>query len=136
MKNLKEVEKLLDNYSIDGGDKFSYWVDAIDIADCSDGREATEAMNEKLERAVQESSDIIYYSKAIKFLAENDNSLRESMKIASEMGYNVEDLNSELLASLLNYSQNMEQLSEDLEAFENDFNNLDDEPDEDDEEDD
>ena len=131
MKNLKEVEQLLDNYSIDGGDKFSYWVDAKDIADCSDGREATEAMNEKLERAVQERSDIIYYSKAIKFLAENDNSLRESMKIASEMGYNVEDLNSELLASLLNYSQNMEQLSEDLEAFENDFNNLDEEPDED-----
>ena len=44
--------------------------------------------------------DIIYYSKAIKYLAENDASLSESVAIASEYGYSTENINSELLASL------------------------------------
>ena len=44
--------------------------------------------------------DIIYYSKAIKYLAENDASLSESIEIAVDMGYSLENLNSETLASL------------------------------------
>lgn len=44
--------------------------------------------------------DIIYYSKAMKYLSENDTSLSESVEIASDMGYSTENLNSELLASL------------------------------------
>ncbi len=130
MKNLQEVEELLDQYTIEG-EKFSYWVDAKDIAHCSTGEEAVYLMNEPLERAVQENSDIIYYSKAIEFLKEHDPSLRDSMEIASGMGYKVDDINSELLASLLNYQNNMDTLSEDLEDFAKDFNDLEDEPDED-----
>ena len=45
--------------------------------------------------------EIIYYHKAMEFLSNNDNSLRDSFEIASELGYNVSDLNSEILASLL-----------------------------------
>ena len=45
--------------------------------------------------------EIIYYSNAIDFLAENDPSLNESLEIASEYGYEVQNLNSEILASLL-----------------------------------
>lgn len=45
--------------------------------------------------------DVIYYSNAIKFLAENDPSLHESLEIAAEYGYKVENLNSAILASLL-----------------------------------
>jgi hypothetical protein len=45
--------------------------------------------------------EIIYYSNAMKFLAENDNSLRDSLEIAYEFGYEAKNLNSELLASLL-----------------------------------
>ena len=45
--------------------------------------------------------DVIYYSVAIKYLAENDPSLRESMELAYEYGYTTENLNSEVLASLL-----------------------------------
>jgi len=44
--------------------------------------------------------DIIYYSKAIKYLQENDCSLSESIEIATEYGYTLENINSELLASL------------------------------------
>tara|TARA_R100001015_G_C4606464_1_gene161543 strand:- start:763 stop:1170 length:408 start_codon:yes stop_codon:yes gene_type:complete len=44
--------------------------------------------------------EIIYYSKAMEYLKENDFSLSESLEIAAEFGYNTENLNSELLASL------------------------------------
>lgn len=46
-------------------------------------------------------SEIIYYSNAINYLKENDQSLQESLSIASEYGYEVSNLNSEVLASLL-----------------------------------
>ena len=45
--------------------------------------------------------EIVYYSNAIDFLAKNDPSLRESLAIASELGFEVQNLNSEILASLL-----------------------------------
>ena len=44
--------------------------------------------------------EIIYYSKAMEYLKENDFSLTESLEIAAEYGYNTENLNSEVLASL------------------------------------
>jgi len=45
--------------------------------------------------------EIIYYSNAIEYLSKNDPSLNESLEIASEYGYEVGNLNSEILASLL-----------------------------------
>jgi intracellular sulfur oxidation DsrE/DsrF family protein len=45
--------------------------------------------------------EIIYYSNAIQYLQENDPSLRESLEIAHEFGFEVKNLNSEILASLL-----------------------------------
>ena len=45
--------------------------------------------------------EIIYYSNAIAYLAKHDPSLQESLEIASELGYEVQNLNSEILASLL-----------------------------------
>lgn len=45
--------------------------------------------------------EILYHSRAMAYLSENDPSLRESLEIASEYGLDVQDLNSELLATLL-----------------------------------
>lgn len=50
--------------------------------------------------------DVIYYHNALKYLQENDPSLNESLEIAAEYGYEVKNLNSEILASLLK-SQNV-----------------------------
>ena len=50
--------------------------------------------------------EVIYYSSAIKYLQENDPSLQESLEIAADLGYEVKNLNSEVLASLLK-SQNV-----------------------------
>lgn len=44
--------------------------------------------------------EIIYHSKAMDYLHKNDSSLFESMQIAAELGYETQNLNSELLATL------------------------------------
>ena len=58
--------------------------------------------------------EVIYYSTAIKYLQENDPSLSESMEIASEYGFELKNLNSEVLASLLK-TQNVQNKFSDLE---------------------
>jgi len=59
--------------------------------------------------------DIIYYSKAIKYLQENDASLCESIEIASEYGYTLENINSETLASLHASQQRIDKFWQDVE---------------------
>ncbi len=44
--------------------------------------------------------EVVYYHEAIKYLLENDSSLNESIAMASEMGYDIDSINSELLATL------------------------------------
>jgi hypothetical protein len=64
--------------------------------------------------------EIIYSSNAMEYLSENDPSLCESLEIALESGYTLENLNSEILASLLS-SQNARNDFYDLESEINDF---------------
>lgn len=64
--------------------------------------------------------DIIYYSNAMEYLSNNDPSLGESLELASEMGYNLDSINSEILASLL-ASQNAREEFTELEDEINDF---------------
>lgn len=45
--------------------------------------------------------EIFYHSRAIEFLAKNDPSLQISLGIASGYGFEVQNLNSEILASIL-----------------------------------
>lgn len=52
--------------------------------------------------------EIIYYSNAIEYLKNNDPSLNDSIEIAVEYGYELQNVNSELLASLL-YSRELEE---------------------------
>ena len=68
--------------------------------------------------------ECFYYSNAMKYLTEHDTSLNESLEIASEMGYEVENLNSELLATLLMQRKELEALYEskdDLEDLYDEF---------------
>ena len=64
--------------------------------------------------------EIIYYQTAIEYLADNDNSLRESLGIAEEMGFSLKNLSSETLARLL-ASQNSRSEFQELESEINDF---------------
>ena len=47
-----------------------------------------------------EEIEIIYYSQAIQYLQNEDDSLLESLGLARELGYTIDKLNSELLATL------------------------------------
>ena len=67
--------------------------------------------------------EIIYYSEAIKYLSIEDNSLNESLEIASEYCYKVDDLSSEVLATLLYQKRVTEQWYEIEEQVKELFNN-------------
>jgi hypothetical protein len=60
---------------------------------------------EDLSTAIDENNmfdkEIIYYSHAMEFLSQNDPSLKNSLEIASGLGYTPENLSSEILASIL-----------------------------------
>lgn len=64
--------------------------------------------------------EIIYYHNAMEYLMEHDSSLRESLDLASEMGFKIEDITSEKLASLL-ASQNARV---DFQEFEDEINEV------------
>ena len=64
--------------------------------------------------------EVIYYSNDINYLRENDPSLKESLGIASEYGFELDSLSSETLASLLK-SQNERENFIELESEINDF---------------
>lgn len=66
------------------------------------------------------SAEIIYYYNAMKYLSEQDNSLHESMALAGEYGYQCENLNSELLATILlqqNLREELDGLRGELETY-------------------
>ena len=80
-------------------------INYVDI-DAIDNDDAFTSIYEMINENDGFNCDVIYYSNAIKYLQENDPSLRESLEIAAELGYEVKNLNSEILASLLK-SQNV-----------------------------
>lgn len=64
--------------------------------------------------------EIIYYSNAMDYLRENDPSLCESIELCQSLGFNIDSVNSEFLASLLASEKAREQYYE-LETQINDF---------------
>ena len=66
--------------------------------------------------------EIIYYGSAIEYLTKNDPSLKESLQLANEWGFELKKLNSEVLASLLASRNAYDEFCE-LEGQINDFIN-------------
>ena len=76
-----------------------YLPDYLNEDDIEDINDVDDLYNE-LDNNEAFNIDIIYYNRAMKYLSENDFSLSESIEIAVDMGYSLENINSELLASL------------------------------------
>lgn len=70
--------------------------------------------------------DIIYYHEAMKYLIEHDTSLYESLEIVKMYGYDLEQLNSEVLASLHATEAHREELYELAEEIKDTFAELED----------
>jgi ribosomal protein L16 Arg81 hydroxylase len=109
---IQQIKNLFENTECNEID-IEYYLKDEEFSNYDEIRDILEN-NDALER------EITYYSEAMKYLSENDNSLTESLGIASQLGYEVKNLNSELLASLL-ASQN---LRDEFYGLENDINSI------------
>ena len=83
------------------------------LRECED----LEEVREMVEELIREK-EVIYYSNAIDFLKEEDQSLQESLELAGEMGYTIENINSELLATLLTQERMIEEVDDLMELLE------------------
>jgi hypothetical protein len=94
----------------------------VDFAAYLSGEEFTtfEEVRDLLEDNNAFNVEIIYYSKAMRYLSEYDATLKESLNIALEYGYSLKDLNSETLASLLA----SENARTEFYELENEINNI------------
>lgn len=115
MKTEKQIIEFLKTIQIENIDILDY----IDIEEI-DQNFAYESIFDMIHENRGFEVEIIYYSNAIKYLSENDNSLRDSIEIAVDMGYSIENINSELLASL----HASQKTIEDFQEYENEINNF------------
>jgi len=127
-KIIKEEEKKGD---YDLNDSLMYFWDEDELKDIKDVDELQDYLLDLDNDSGLTNIEIIYYSKAMEFLSEYDPSLNESMGVASGLGYTPEQINSELLASLLASEQARESfvqlidsiISRDDEIFEGEGEN-------------
>jgi hypothetical protein len=91
-----KIEEFLKSLNIDNLEIMDY----VDIKEI-DLNNAFDSIYGQIDENGGFNIEIVYYSNAMEYLSENDNSLNESLNLASELGYITENLNSEILASLL-----------------------------------
>lgn len=118
MKNLKTLEKQFAelNNRIELTDYFENLINFEDIDENTDFQDIYNMVDEKGGFNVE----IIYYSEAIKYLSKNDPSLKESFEIAKEYGYTIDNLNSEILATI--HCQN--EIRDEFSELENEINEI------------
>jgi hypothetical protein len=107
-KQIKQVIELLSTIDLD------VWEN--DVKDI----ETIDELDEFLQENNYFDVEIIYYTNAMDYLHEHDNSLQLSLGLAHDMGYTVENINSELLASLLaseKMRENFAEIREELETI-------------------
>ena len=114
-KLIKSIQSILNN---------TEYLQDVDF----DGETANEVI-EYIEERIQEE-EVIYYGKAIKFLSEEDDSLTESTELACGMGYTLDNVNSELLATILTQSRMNEELYKIKDAIEEVFDEFEEEEEE------
>ena len=95
MKTTEQIKTFLESIEIEN----ISILDFIDIEEI-DQNFAYESIFEMIHENNGFDVEVIYYSNACDYLKNNDNSFRDSIEIAVDMGYSIENLNSELLASL------------------------------------
>ena len=107
--------------------EFKYRLD-IDLTDPSlwEGMQDEDQFYEFFDLLIDRVHELefIYYGNSIKYLMENDASLNESIQMAIDCGFEIEKLNSELLATLHHQATQLnalDQASEELNRLFNDY---------------
>ena len=127
MKNItvEQINKAIESNS--GDMDFIGYIHDADIKDIFESSvsiiEVAEAIKDFFidhdSRSEMCDAEVIYHAVAMEYLSENDPSLNESMELAQDMGYEPKDINSELLASLLQTQDNQnsyDDLCDDIEG--------------------
>jgi hypothetical protein len=110
----KKIENFLANLKTEIDVLYFVDIDNIDMSNPFD------SICEMIEDNNGFDIDVIYYSNAIDYLSKYDPSLRKSLAIAYDMGYTADNLNSEVLASLLK----TENVKNDFYSLEDDINDF------------
>lgn len=103
MKNLKQVLKQVEK---EWKNRTALFLCDIENHINLEEVETLDDLTELLQDTQFFDAEVIYYSNAIKYLQENDQSLQTSLELAEDLGYKINDINSELLASLLQTEAN------------------------------
>lgn len=104
MTREEKIREFLEDLNTDV--QIMYYVDEDNVVDYDD-------VYNQIEENQGFNQEVIYYSNAMEYLTEHDPSLKESMQLAAYLGYSPENINSELLASLLK----SQKVREDFEDF-------------------
>lgn len=98
-KKIEKLKELFDEIYKDTGDNHieSY----LDLSKIDFNKATFDTIEKTLEHSGYFDVEIIYFTTAIEFLSENDNSLKDSLSLAEDMGFTPKSLNSEILASIL-----------------------------------
>jgi uncharacterized protein (DUF1786 family) len=94
MKRVEKIKKFFDEEIRMNNIDIMYYVDANEV-------QSFDEVYEAIDNNGGFNVEIIYYTAAMEYLMARDPSLRESLEIAHEYGYTADNINSELLASLL-----------------------------------
>lgn len=120
--NKKQIEKLKEiirerEQDYDFNDYLENYIDEQELQEIEDIDQLREHLEELNQDGEITDTEIIYYRNAIKYLQEHDPSLKESITIAQDYGYDTASINSELLASLLQTQNNREEYIEFIEEI-------------------
>jgi hypothetical protein len=110
----------------------SIYVENLDLMNCVDAEEVEsfDDIYEAIDNSRGFEVEMMYYAVAMRYLTEYDTSLKQSLEIASELGYDMLNLSSEVLASLLasqKCREDFESKRDDIDDF---FSELEDDEDE------
>lgn len=111
-EKIKELIKIIEEEQHTTNLDIMYYIDEYDllaIEDVNQLKEYFEVINE--DRYITDE-DVIYFNDAMNYLQENDVSLIKSISIATDLGYSLQNLNSEVLASLLKSQNNMDEFND------------------------
>jgi hypothetical protein len=119
MKRSEKIEKFFREEVAMNDIDVMYYINADEVKSFDDVYEAIDNVNGF-------NVEIIYYTAAMEYLMARDPSLRESLEIAHEYGYTADNINSELLASLLASKECREEFMSYEDEIIEFFNDLDD----------
>lgn len=112
--NYQQLELRIEELELRIEELFNYGdlADYIDLYSLTHS-EGFESFRDGVEKLIDQA-EIIYYSKAMEYLMQNDVSLSNSLALAGELGYSLADdnLNSEILATLLLQKELREEFAE------------------------